>query len=297
MLQTLLAQIGPRWVQDIRAHSQQIKEAYAPLLRAAPASGALIARDISYGSNPRQVLDLFRPRATVTGAPAPVAVFVHGGAFVRGEKCTTGEIYDNVMHWFVRQGWLAANVEYRLAPEAPFPAGADDVALAMDWLHRHVIEHGGDLTRLLLIGHSAGGTHAASYCFDPTLGYLGRHVAALALLSARLRADALPVNPNAAGVRAYFGEDASHYDQCSPVRYAGQSRLPVLIAIAEYENPLLDVYGLECAHAIAAARGRAPRLLQLRGHNHMSMVAHFNTSEEVLGRELLDFFTREALHP
>lgn len=297
MLQTLLAQIGPRWVQDIRAHSQQVKDAYAPLLRAAPASGALIERDVPYGPHPRQVLDLFQPCEPVVGTSAPVAVFVHGGAFVRGEKCTSAEMYDNVMHWFTRQGWLAVNVEYRLAPEAPFPAGADDVALAMDWLHRHVAGHGGNSARLLLIGHSAGGTHAASYCFDPTLGYLGRHVAALALLSARLRADVLPVNPNAAGVRAYFGEDASRYDQRSPVRYAGQSRLPVLIAIAEYENPLLDLYGLECAQAIAASRGRAPRLLQLRGHNHMSMVAHFNTSEDVLGREMLDFFAREALHP
>lgn len=291
----LLARIGPRWGRDIRAHSQQVKDAYAPLLRAAPASGAAIARDLPYGTHPRQVLDLFRPSHLAADVGAPVAVFVHGGGFVRGDKCTSGELYDNVMHWFVRQGWVAANVEYRLAPEAPFPAGAEDMALAMDWLHRQVAEYGGDPARLLLIGHSAGGTHAASYAFDPALGYLGRHAAALALLSARLRADALPENPNAAGVRAYFGEDRLRYEERSPVRHAAaNARLPVFIAIAEFENPLLDVYGLEFAHALAAARGRAPRLLQLRGHNHMSMVAHFNSSEDGLGRELLDFFAHEV---
>ncbi|MCJ0765150.1 alpha/beta hydrolase [Variovorax terrae] len=293
-LERLQARIGPRWAQDIRAHSQQVKDAYAPLLRAAPPSGAAIARDQPYGAHPRQVLDLFRPADLAAEAGAPVAVFVHGGGFVRGDKCVSGELYDNVMHWFVRQGWVAANVEYRLAPEAPFPAGAEDVALAMDWLHRQVAAYGGDPARLLLIGHSAGGTHVASYAFDPALGYLGRHAAALALLSARLRADALPANPNAAGVRAYFGEDMARYEQRSPVRHAATGALPVFIAIAEFENPLLDVYGLEFAHALAAARGRAPRVLQLRGHNHMSMVAHFNSGEERLGRELLDFFHRRG---
>jgi acetyl esterase len=294
----LLARIGPRWAEDIRAHSQQVKDAYAPLLRAAPPSGAVIRRNQPYGPHPRQVLDLFTPPQAPPASGAPVAVFVHGGAFVRGDKCVSNELYDNVMHWFVRQGWVGANVEYRLAPEAPYPGGAEDVARAMDWLHRHMARYGGDPSRLLLIGHSAGGTHAASYAFDPALGHAGRHAAALALLSARLRADTLPENPNADGVRAYFGTDAARHDERSPARHAaGNARLPVFIAIAEYENPLLDLYGLEFAQTLAAARRRAPRLVQLRGHNHMSLVAHFDSGEDTLGRELLDFFAREIPGP
>ena len=66
--------------------------------------------------------------------------------------------------------------------------------------------------------------------------------------------------------------------------------MPLFIAIAEYENPLLDVYGAEMLHRVAEARNRAPRFLRLADHNHISIVAHFNTQEELLGREILEFF-------
>jgi acetyl esterase len=72
--------------------------------------------------------------------------------------------------------------------------------------------------------------------------------------------------------------------------YAACNDLPTFIVTAEFENPLLDVYGLEFAHRMGLAQRRAPRYLSLRGHNHVSMLAHFNTPEEFLGCEILDFF-------
>jgi hypothetical protein len=95
-------------------------------------------------------------------------------------------------------------------------------------------------------------------------------------------------------VRAYFGDDESRYEARSPVTHAAASPLPVFLAIAEYENPLLDVYGAEALHRISAARGRAPRFLRLPRHNHISIVAHVNTDEDVLGSEMLDFLTNEC---
>ena len=100
----------------------------------------------------------------------------------------------------------------------------------------------------------------------------------------------LPENPNAAGVRAYFGQDESTYEARSPINHAAQSQVPVFIVNAEYENPLLDLYGLELAHRIAMVRRHAPRYMRLPRHNHISIVAHFNTAEETLGREILAFF-------
>lgn len=49
--------------------------------------------------------------------------FVHGGAFTRGSKSVDGEIYDNVLYWFARQGFIGVNIEYRQAPVARFPRG------------------------------------------------------------------------------------------------------------------------------------------------------------------------------
>ena len=157
------------------------------------------------------------------------------------------------------------------------------------------LSHGGDPGRIFLIGHSAGATHVAAYAWDPNVPVRADPaVKGLVLISGRLRADARPDNPNAAGVRAYFGDDESRYEARSPVTYAAASRLPVFLAIAEYENPLLDVYGAETLHRIAVARGHAPRFLRLPRHNHISIVAHINTEEDTLGREMRDFFATEG---
>jgi hypothetical protein len=118
----------------------------------------------------------------------------------------------------------------------------------------------------------------------------GHGLAGLVLISARVRADVRPDNPNAAAVMAYFGEDESLYEARSPVTHAANLDVPVFIAIAEHENPLLDVYGAELLHRVSIARGRAPRFMRLPEHNHISIMAHFNTEEELLGREILEFF-------
>lgn len=286
-LRRLMARIGPSWGADAAKNRNLVRTAFEPLLRDSPREGVTVTRDLAYGPHPRHRLDIHRPPTRV-GA-APILVFVHGGAFVRGDKNVTGELYGNVPTWFARQGYLGINLEYRLAPDAPYPAGAEDVALAVSWIRANARAQGGDPDRLYLMGHSAGGTHVASYAYDPALGHLGKGVAAIVLVSARLRADVSPENPNAAGVRAYFGDDEGLYEVRSPVTHAATSALPTFIAIAEYENPLLDVYGAELFYRLSLARRRAVRFLRLTRHNHLSIVAHFNTHEEILGREILDF--------
>jgi acetyl esterase/lipase len=282
-----MARIGPIWGSDIQKHREIVLAAYAPLLAQAPKAGIAVERDIAYGEHPRQVLDVYRGQAR---QPAPVVIFAHGGAFVRGSKTVNDEVYANVLYYFARNGCVGINMEYRLAPEATFPAGADDVAGAVRWARAHAAEHGGDPARVFVVGHSAGGAHVASFACDPNLGRTPAEGAAgVVLLSGRLRADARPENPNAEGVRAYYGDDGSTYEARSPVTWAQYCPVPVMLAIAEFDNPLLDVYGAEFFWRIAAARGAAPRFVRLRNHNHFSMFAHFNTGEEILGREILDF--------
>jgi acetyl esterase/lipase len=290
-----LAEIGPVWGTDIQRHRDLVLEIYRPLLAAAPKAGVEVTRGIAYGAHPRQILDVYRRAGS---SDAPIVLFVHGGAFVRGDKDVTAEVYANVCYYFARHGYLAVNVEYRLAPESQYPGGAEDLAGAVAWTKRSAREYGGDPARLFLVGHSAGATHVAGYAWDPNMP-VGPDpaVQGLVLISGRLRADVRPDNPNAAGVRAYFGDDESMYERRSPVTYAAASQLPVFLAIAEYENPLLDVYGAEALHRIAAARGRAPRFLRLPRHNHISIVAHVNTAEDMLGSEMREFFAGDCGSP
>lgn len=284
---SLMSKIGPVWGNDLKKHRELVLSTYAPLLLQSPKDGVAVARDEAYGAQSRQRLDVFRPH---DARHAPVVMFVHGGAFVRGSKSVEQGIFDNVLYWFARNGCVGINVEYRLAPEAKFPGGAEDIARAFEWATRNSSKFGGDPSRIFLIGHSAGATHIATYVLDPNVRVKpDAGLAGIVFISGRLRIDALPENPNADGVRAYFGDNAAHYEAHSPVTYAHLCRHPLMIAIADYENPLLDVYGAEFFWRVSLARKKAPHFLRLRRHNHSSMVMHFNTGDDILGREILSF--------
>ncbi|WP_077037456.1 alpha/beta hydrolase [Pelomonas sp. KK5] len=287
----LLREIGPRWADDIEGHRDRVVRTFTPLLADRALPSLAIARDIAYGPHQRQRLDLYRGGAArEPGARCPIMAFVHGGAFVRGRKDSSEQVYGNVPRLFARHGFVGVNIEYRLAPEAPFPAGPQDLTLAVDWLREHAAGFGGDPRRIVLVGHSAGGAHVASYLCDRRLRPAEPRVAGAVLISARLRADVRPDNPNAAAVRAYFGEDERLYEQDSAVSHAQHLNVPALLAVAEHENPWLDVYAAEFCHRAGLALGRIPPLICLPDHNHTSIVAHLDSGlDPAFGEALIAF--------
>lgn len=290
-LRALMAEIGPRWAEDKGGNVRRMVEAFTELLKSAPKDGIEVTRDIAYGDHPRQRFDLFLPpRAKRTGA---ALLFVHGGAFIEGHRNRTDEIYSNVLYYFARHGLVGVNVGYRLADDTPYPGASEDVGAAVAWMRGHAAEFGVDPARLFLMGHSAGAAHAGSYAYDERLQPPGGPgIAGMIVVSGRVRADNLPENPNAKRVETYYGPDATRYDDLSPVTHVGPGSVPTFVAMGEYENPLLDVYCLELAYRLADAKRRAPPVMWLKGHNHTSMIAHFNTAEDRLGRAILEFIER-----
>ena len=111
---------------------------------------------LAYGGGPRQSLDLYRPRSRA-GAAAPVVVFWYGGAWTRGRK----EDYRFVGAALASAGCLTLLPDYRLFPQARFPAFLEDGARATAWAIDHARAHGGDPQRVFLAGHSAGAHLAA----------------------------------------------------------------------------------------------------------------------------------------
>jgi acetyl esterase len=92
------------------------------------------------------------------GGPHPLLVYFHGGGFVIGDL----DIYDQACRLLCRHaGVHVLSVDYRLAPEHPFPAAVDDAAAAFDWAHAHAAELGADPARVAIGGDSAGGNLAA----------------------------------------------------------------------------------------------------------------------------------------
>ncbi|MEP7060982.1 MAG: alpha/beta hydrolase [Betaproteobacteria bacterium] len=286
-LRALMAQVGPRWATDVPGNVRLMIDGFTPVLSRAPKEGVAVTRDVSYGEHARRQLDIYASRAD---APQPVVIFLHGGAFVDGARNRSAEIYANVLYYFARHGVIGVNLEYRLAPDYPYPAGLEDVALAVAWVRASIRRFGGDPARIFLAGHSAGAAHAAGYAYDARRHPPGGSgLAGLIVLGGRVRADNSVQNPNARKVEAYYGDDPARYEDRSPVSHVAADSVRTMVAFAEFENPLLDVYCLELAYRIAVAKGRAPRVLRLAGHNHTSLIAHINTTEDLLGREMLAF--------
>ncbi|MFM9982762.1 MAG: alpha/beta hydrolase [Burkholderiales bacterium] len=287
-LRRLMAKVGPKWATNVPGHVKLMVESFSAVLATCPKDGISMQREVPYGAHDRQVLDVYSP-ANPKGAP--VVVFVHGGAFTDGEKDRSPEVYSNVSIWFARHGIVGINMEYRSAPSAPYPAGTEDVKLACQWVEKNAASLGVDMKRLFVFGHSAGAAHSAAYAYGAEGSEGGPKVAGSIVVSGRVRADNLATNPNARKVEAYYGTDSSLFEERSALHLSGKDSVPTFIAIAEYENPLLDVYCLELAHRLGTANGKAPRFMQLWGHNHTSIIAHLNTAEDVLGKALVEFVT------
>ena len=97
---------------------------------------------------------LYRPRA---GA-LPLVAYLHGGGWAVG----TLDAFDPLCRALANaSGALLASIDYRLAPEHPFPAAPDDARAAVRWLAAHAAEFGADPARLAIAGDSAGGNLAA----------------------------------------------------------------------------------------------------------------------------------------
>ncbi len=290
-LQETLSQIGPVFQRDLQTTIPATLDAFQGILKSAPKDGVDVVADQHYGPDAGQVLDVYRP--TVRKG-APMLIYVHGGAYVTGNKNAYGEIYANIGWWFARQGVVTLNATYRLAPGSPWPGGARDVGAMVAWARANAARLGADPNRITLMGHSAGATHVASYVFDKALQPAdGPGVAGAVLISGRYRVEYDPTDPNARNMQSYFGSDATQYANRSPINHIRDGiKVPVFLVIAEYDNPALDVRGAELLAALCERDGACPRFLRLAGHNHLSEVAAFNTPDEQLGREVLDFMHR-----
>ena len=263
---------------------------YAPLQEKEPYPGVKIERDVKYGAADRNRLDIFMPETA--SSPRPVLIFVHGGAFVTGDKRVgDGPFYDNIMLWAVKNGFVGVNVDYRLAPQATWPAGAKDLAAAVAWISGQIGERGGDAARIYLMGHSAGAVHVASYVSHPEFHTVNGGGLAGAIMMSGIYD--LTATPLADPERAYFGADPSRYAEQSSLQGLGTTKIPLMIVSAELDPPgFVKQFDL-VKEAICKDANACARAFMLPQHSHMSEVYSINTADTRLTDEILDFVTRK----
>src|SRR5712692_1753884 len=124
-------------------------------------AGLEVKRDIPYAdpAHERQVLDVYSPQDAKN---LPVVFWIHGGGWQTGDK-TSVQIKPKV---FVDKGFVFVSTNYRILPSVDMATIVHDIAKSIHWVHDHIAEHGGDPTRLFIMGHSAGAQLAALICTD-----------------------------------------------------------------------------------------------------------------------------------
>jgi acetyl esterase/lipase len=260
-----------------------------------------ITRDVKYGPADRNRLDVFQVAGEAGGnapgakvpAGKPVLVFVHGGGFVMGDKTSpTSPFYDNVGFWAAHHAMVGVNITYRLAPQHQWPAGSDDLSLAVKWVRENIAAHGGDASRVYVMGQSAGAVHVANYIAREFGNAGGRAPAAgwkpagALLISGLYDTDTMNRDER---FRAYYGNDDSKLDGFSFVGALAGTNVPLFVVLAELD-PLDFVRQFVVLQETHLRRQvKLPRLVQLMGENHFTTVWRLGLEGSQLEPHILEF--------
>lgn len=215
--------------------------------------GTRVVRGLGYGPHPRNRLDLWRPDDSRQGLPT--LVFFYGGSWQEGAR---GD-YAFVAVSLARAGFLVIVPDYRVYPEAAFPAFLEDGALAVAAARRLAREHGGDPARLLVMGHSAGAHIAAMLALDRRWG--ARPAGMVGLAGPY---DFLPIL--GADIRAVFAP-AADTRETQPIHFAGGHAPPMLLLHGARDRVVWPRNALALAARLNAAGAQAEaRILPRIGH-------------------------------
>jgi acetyl esterase/lipase len=123
-----------------------------PIVRSDDAVEKVANIDYAGNGRRRNRLDVYRGRDA--GGGSPVFLYVHGGAWVIGDKREQGM---PLMFELAAHGWVCVTANYSLSPKAKFPEHLVDVKRAIAWVKQHIAEYGGDPDFVAISGSSAGG--------------------------------------------------------------------------------------------------------------------------------------------
>ena len=191
--------------------------------------GVRSATNIAYGAGPRQRLDVYVPRPSRSpGTYRPVIVFFYGGSWNSG----TREGYAFVGRALAARGFVTVIPDYRLVPEVRYPCFVEDGAAAVHWTEANARVFGGDPSRIVLAGHSAGAYIAAMLAVDDR--WLGKaRQAVRGFIGLAGPYDFLPFDAPAS--RAAFGSWPRPADT-QPISWAGRGDPPSLLLVGDADR-------------------------------------------------------------
>ncbi len=279
---------------------------YRPLHPNPPYKDVLIARDISFGPDPKNVVDVFAPAKG--GGSRPVLIYVSGGAGNKQQGGPNGDVfYDNIMLWAVKNGMVGVNMQRR--PGQTWDDPAKDVAIAVFWVNQNIAHYKGNPKRVFIWAQSAGNVPVGTYIGHPEFyGPNGVGVKGVVFMSAA-NFNILPATPPPVqGGFAPCGQPNGEPAAAAPAgRGAGgrgrgngkgrgaqpdaatqlarsnlpgliKSKLPFFVSVAELDPPNIVAFAETLKDQLCKA-GRCPTYVTFKDHSHISEVMSPDTAD------------------
>ena len=242
------------YISDWVKRSETVSNAWSP------------RSNISYGSRPRQRLDVFPCGST----DAPTLLYIHGGYWQMGDKEAYGFIGDALL----ASGFNFVLVEYTLAPEVQMDGIVSEIYAAIDWVIEKISKYGGDPRRVFICGHSAGGHLTAMAMND-------RRIAGGIAISGLF--DLEPIRLNYLNQK--LGLDEAEMLRNSPIRHIPAESSPLIVTVGLDELPEL-IRQSEDYYNAWQSRGHDGQYLPIPGHDHFSVLEELARADGLILKAL-----------
>ncbi len=249
-----------------------------------------VTRNIAYRLDPdadpvRHKLDIYTPKGQRN---FPVVMFVHGGGWHSGNK----ELYAQFGQLMARNGLGGVVINYRLSPQARFPAHEEDVAKAFAWVHANIARYGGRADRLIVCGHSAGGHLVSLLATDE------RYLKAENLTPRDIRgvismSGVYALDKIFGMYGSIFGRDRADRRDASPLHHITGNEAPFCILYADKDLPTIEKVSEQFFDALKKARCDA-RAQKVSGRTHISLILLTGTEDDPAAQAMFDFIERQT---
>lgn len=266
------------------------------------------------GSRDKNKLDLYIPRGR---KDYPVIYFIHGGAWLHGNKNQFGMYSVLALSW-ARHGIGTVSINYRLSPGVKHPEHIRDVAQAFAWTHKNIARYGGRPDQIFVCGHSAGGHLVALLATDERYlraeGLSLKDIRGAMPISGVYRIHDLQINAGISrppGTReanpvkrrapaplfsSVFGSDSESRRDASPLVHVKPGLPPFLVLYADHDLPQLPEMAREFGAALNAQKCEV-RTLEVKPRNHISILLDLAQKGDPAGQAILDFVAQHSRTP
>ena len=305
------AQVPPEIAQKLIAIGRGVcvpetAQLYRPLHADPPYAGVSITRDVSFGPDPKNVLDVFTSEEI--GGTRTVLIYVSGGPGNKRQGGPNGDVfYDNIMLWAVKNGMVGVNMQRR--PGQTWDEPARDVSLMVQWVNQNIARYKGDPGRVFIWSQSAGNVPVGTYIGHAEFyGPKGVGVKGVIFMSAPgfniLPATAppgggIPPCRQPDGSERSFGDPVTGGRGAVPVpanveTQVAQSnlpglikaKLPFLVSVAELDPPSVIAFAETLRDQFCQA-GQCPTSLVFKDHSHISEVMSPDTPDTTVTGPIL----------